>query len=29
MQNWLTWALKPKGSAWTIVHEHMSAPVGF
>ena len=29
MQNRLTWALKPEGSAWKIVHEHTSAPVGF
>ncbi len=29
MQNRLTWALKPSGSAWKIVHEHTSAPVGF
>jgi len=29
MQNRLTWVLKPEGSAWKIVHEHTSAPVGF
>jgi hypothetical protein len=29
MQNRLTWALKPAGSAWKIVHEHTSAPMGF
>lgn len=28
-QNRLTWALKLEGSAWKIVHEHTSAPVGF
>jgi uncharacterized protein (TIGR02246 family) len=27
MQNRLTWALTPHGSAWKIVHEHSSAPV--
>ena len=29
MQNRLSWALKPSGHAWRIVHEHTSAPVGF
>ncbi len=29
MHNRLTWALKPQGSAWKIIHEHSSAPVDF
>jgi uncharacterized protein (TIGR02246 family) len=29
MHNRLTWALKQKGGAWKIVHEHTSAPVDF
>ena len=29
MQNRLTWALRQKGGAWKIVHEHTSAPVDF
>jgi hypothetical protein len=29
MQNRLTWVLKPEGTAWTIVHEHTSVPIGF
>ncbi len=29
MQNRITWALKPEGSDWKIVHEHTSAPIDF
>lgn len=29
MQNRLTWALRRRGVAWKIVHEHTSAPVDF
>ncbi len=29
MQNRITWALKPEGSGWKIVHEHTSAPIDF
>ncbi len=29
MQNRFTWALKREGSAWKIVHEHTSVPIGF
>jgi ketosteroid isomerase-like protein len=28
MQNRFTWALKREGSAWKIVHEHTSVPIG-
>ena len=29
MQNRFTWALQRDGSAWKIVHEHTSVPIGF
>ena len=29
MQNRLTWALRRKGDAWVVVHEHTSAPADF
>jgi uncharacterized protein (TIGR02246 family) len=29
MHNRLTWALRQKGGAWRIVHEHTSAPADF
>ena len=29
MQNRFTWALALAGGAWSIVHEHTSAPIGF
>ena len=28
MQNRLTWVLKLDGSAWQIIHEHTSVPIG-
>lgn len=29
LQNRISWVLKREGTAWTIVHEHTSSPLGF